>query len=54
MESAYRPKACAFHPREMIFNFCSTQDCLLPLCPTCVKVHTEEHRLEKTYGQFEK
>jgi hypothetical protein len=54
MESVYRPKACAFHPKEMIFNFCCNQDCLLPLCPTCVKVHTEEHRQEKTYGQFEK
>ena len=40
-ESVYKPKACAFHPKETIFNFCRNTDCLLPLFPTCVDVHTE-------------
>jgi len=53
-EQLYKPKHCAFHPKELIFNFCKNSDCLLPLCPTCVKVHSEEHRVEQTYGQFEK
>lgn len=39
-ESAYKPKQCAFHPNEVIFNFCRNPDCLLPLCPTCVDVHS--------------
>lgn len=53
-ESVYRPKCCAFHPKETIFNFCRCQSCLLPLCPTCVDLHTQEHKQEKTYGKFEK
>jgi hypothetical protein len=54
MEQIYKPKCCAFHPKELIFNFCKNPECLLPLCPTCIKIHTEEHRTEQTYGQFEK
>lgn len=53
-ESQYQPRHCAFHPKELIFNFCKNAECLLPLCPSCVKVHSEEHKTEKTYGQFEK
>lgn len=53
-ESQYQPRHCAFHPKELIFNFCKNPECLLPLCPSCIKVHTEEHKTEKTYGQFEK
>lgn len=34
---------CAFHDMERITNFCRNRDCLLPLCPKCVKLHTEEH-----------
>ena len=53
-EQIYKPKFCAFHPKEYIVNFCKNAECLLPLCPTCIKVHTDEHRSEQTYGQFEK
>jgi hypothetical protein len=53
-ESVYKPKQCAFHPKETISNFCKNGDCLLPLCPTCVDLHTEEHKQERTYGKFEK
>lgn len=34
---------CAFHPSEKITNFCTNKECLLPLCPKCVKIHTDEH-----------
>jgi len=34
---------CAFHLNERITNFCTNRECLLPLCPKCVKIHTEEH-----------
>jgi hypothetical protein len=53
-ESVYRSKQCAFHPKEIISNFCKNLDCLLPLCPTCVDLHSDEHKQEKTYGKFEK
>ena len=32
---------CAYHPKEKITNFCKDSDCLLPLCPKCIKIHTE-------------
>ena len=32
---------CAYHPKHSITNFCLCEECLLPVCPTCVKVHTE-------------
>ncbi len=51
-DQIYKPKNCAFHPKEQIFNFCKKPECLLPLCPSCIKIHTEEHRSEQTYGQF--
>ena len=44
-EQIYKPKFCAFHPKEYIVNFCKNSECLLPLCPTCIKVHTDEHKL---------
>ncbi len=53
-QTRYQPRNCAFHPKELIFNFCKNSECLLPLCPSCVKVHSEEHKTEKSYGQFEK
>ena len=31
---------CAFHPNEVITNFCTCECCLLPLCPACIKIHT--------------
>jgi hypothetical protein len=33
--------SCAFHPSEKITNFCTNRECLLPLCPKCVKIHAE-------------
>lgn len=41
--------SCLFHPGERITNFCTNKDCLLPLCPKCVKIHTEEHNKMGTY-----
>jgi hypothetical protein len=33
---------CMFHPEEHITNFCRGE-CLLPLCPKCLRGHVEEH-----------
>lgn len=32
---------CAFHGGERITNFCKNIDCLLPLCPRCIKIHSD-------------
>jgi hypothetical protein len=45
---------CAFHPGEPITNFCTCDCCLLPLCPSCVKIHTNEHiTLKQVNPQYE-
>ena len=44
---------CAFHPAENIVNFCRNEECLLPMCPTCVRVHSNEHMSENTHGNYE-
>lgn len=45
---------CAFHPNEAITNFCTCECCLLPLCPSCIKIHTIEHvNMKKISPQYE-
>ena len=44
---------CAFHSTETIVNFCRNEECLLPMCPTCVKLHSKEHMSENTHGNYE-
>ena len=51
---------CAFHGKEKITNFCTDPNCLLPLCPKCIKIHGEEHSrmgiilcYEGVFGQFD-
>lgn len=45
---------CAFHSSEPITNFCTCESCLLPLCPSCVKIHTIEHiNLKKVNPTYE-
>lgn len=34
---------CAFHPTETLTNFCRNPSCLLPMCPSCIKVHSLQH-----------
>ena len=43
---------CAFHPSEKITNFCKDLNCLLPLCPKCVKIHSEEHAKIGVFSSF--
>ena len=43
---------CAYHPKQSITNFCKCEECLLPVCPTCIKVHTDEHKLNQTTPKF--
>lgn len=44
---------CAFHREQIIGNFCRNSECLLPMCPICVKIHSLEHIKEKTQGMFD-
>jgi hypothetical protein len=44
---------CLHHPQDKITNFCKSYQCLLPMCPKCVKIHSEEHaRIGITYFSF--
>lgn len=45
--------ACAFHPEEFLTNFCMNKQCLLPLCPTCVKIHSVEHVMMQNIPRYE-
>ena len=44
---------CAYHSSEFLTNFCvdstppsNLESCLMPLCPSCIVEHTEEHYRE--------
>lgn len=43
---------CAFHQGEKITNFCKDQNCLLPLCPKCIKIHSDEHAKLGVFSTF--
>ena len=43
---------CLYHKDNSITNFCKAPDCLMPLCPECVKIHTEDHTKVGTYGIY--
>ena len=43
---------CHYHPNKMITNFCEEQQCLLPMCPNCVAIHSDFHKSNKSQGQF--
>jgi hypothetical protein len=48
MESTNRSGLqCLEHPREEITNFCVHADCLKPLCPDCVELHTKLHQKQE-------
>ena len=32
---------CAYHVNQIITNFCKAEQCLLPVCPTCIKLHLD-------------
>ena len=44
---------CVYHKGFYITNFCKNQECLMPLCPECVKIHTVEHREKYSYAEFD-
>lgn len=44
---------CAYHPSFQIVNFCRSNECLLPLCQKCVKIHSAEHANAGTFGNFD-
>ena len=47
------PTSCAFHPQLTLTNFCRNPECMLPMCPKCVKIHSAEHKKYQTYGNFD-
>ena len=34
---------CAYHHNKIISEFCRCSSCLLPVCSTCLSLHTQEH-----------
>lgn len=59
-KSPIKKIACAYHPSQFLTNFCahgkdisSIDDCLMPLCPTCIVDHTEEHYQDYTHPLYE-
>lgn len=37
----YSEQRCAYHANQLITNFCKNAECLLPVCPTCIRLHSE-------------
>ncbi|CAD8087836.1 unnamed protein product [Paramecium sonneborni] len=44
---------CLYHKGNILTNFCSSSNCLLPLCPQCVEEHINKHKEEKTANKIE-
>ena len=44
---------CHYHNEQFIQNFCSCVTCLLPLCPKCIKAHTDDHCDRNTCSNIE-
>ncbi|CAD8139227.1 unnamed protein product [Paramecium octaurelia] len=44
---------CRFHEDYIIQNFCKKQDCSLPMCPECIKIHQEEHEQERVTSDID-
>ncbi|CAD8098609.1 unnamed protein product [Paramecium primaurelia] len=44
---------CHYHVDQYITMFCRCQTCQMPLCPQCVKIHSQEHQAYNTYGDFD-
>lgn len=38
-----RELECHYHTDKKITNFCEEEECLLPMCPTCVSIHSQFH-----------
>ncbi|CAD8052140.1 unnamed protein product [Paramecium sonneborni] len=44
---------CFNHQGQTFTNFCKCKECLLPLCPECMKEHVYEHSQFRSYPQLE-
>lgn len=44
---------CEEHPNEPITNYCSSLDCLKPLCPECIDQHYKLHLQQSTIPEIE-
>lgn len=43
---------CAYHSAQVITTFCRCPECLLPACATCMRLHSEEHELNRSQPQY--
>ena len=43
---------CHYHQTKTITNFCDEQNCILPMCPECVQVHSDYHKSNNTRLNF--
>ncbi|CAK68041.1 unnamed protein product (macronuclear) [Paramecium tetraurelia] len=44
---------CYYHKGYYISNMCRAPQCVIPLCPLCIHLHSKEHVNEGTYPVFE-
>ncbi|CAD8096515.1 unnamed protein product [Paramecium primaurelia] len=44
---------CYYHKGYYISNMCRAPQCIIPLCPLCIHLHSKEHVNEGTYPVFE-
>jgi len=47
-----RDLPCAYHAGSIITNFCWDAECLMPLCPKCLPIHTVEHKSKGSYSEL--
>lgn len=45
---------CVYHKSLELTNFCKDLNCLMPLCPECMKNHLEKHKIEQNYGDIDR
>ncbi|KAM3135308.1 hypothetical protein pb186bvf_012606 [Paramecium bursaria] len=43
---------CHYHKGQFIVNFCQAPQCIMPLCPICIQIHSQEHINEGSYPIF--
>jgi len=44
---------CYFHPYAELTNMCLNKECAMPLCPECIKAHTNQHIQQKEEIHYE-
>ncbi len=47
-----RSLRCHYHLDKPITNFCDQHECILPMCPECVQVHSNYHQQQRQSMNF--